>query len=244
MADDATFVRQLEQRLNGPARSDRVEVLNFGVSRSSILDRLATTEDLALTFSPNVVILFVNWREPVWVQQDLRKLLARHSDLRFDELRAILARHELPHGPAAGLPVPFALLRRQLAGLGVPVRMPEYELRIRLRDASTEAVRWAVTRFAERVRAAGAVPVIASLDVLADVPPAYPEIVEIGSAAGVDVIDLFHLFDDADRPALRIAPWDDHPNAAGHAMIADRLLRELVARRPSLGSARAAPPPQ
>jgi len=37
-----------------------------------------------------------------------------------------------------------------------------------------------------------------------------------------------NLAPEAERPALRVAPWDDHPNAAGHRMIADLLYRDLV----------------
>ena len=47
--------------------------------------------------------------------------------------------------------------------------------------------------------------------------------------AGLPVFDLFDVYPGAIVPALRVAPWDDHPNAAGHQLIADRLLRELTA---------------
>jgi len=48
------------------------------------------------------------------------------------------------------------------------------------------------------------------------------------AAAGIPLIDLFNVFPEAERPALRVAPWDDHPNATGHRMIADLLYRDLV----------------
>ena len=64
--------------------------------------------------------------------------------------------------------------------------------------------------------------------VIDDAPPQIPHLRAI-QAARLPVIDLFDVFPEAERPALRVAPWDDHPNAAGHRLIADRLYGQLLA---------------
>jgi hypothetical protein len=54
------------------------------------------------------------------------------------------------------------------------------------------------------------------------------------AAAGFVVLDLFDVYGpETGHDSLRVAEWDKHPNAAGHAMIAERLLDELR-RRPAL----------
>ena len=46
-------------------------------------------------------------------------------------------------------------------------------------------------------------------------------------AAGWTVLSLEGVYDGHDPDDLRIAPWDHHPNARGHALIADRLYDAL-----------------
>jgi hypothetical protein len=40
-------------------------------------------------------------------------------------------------------------------------------------------------------------------------------------AAGMETLDLVELWHGRDLTALRVAPWDRHPNAAGHRIMAD-----------------------
>ena len=47
-------------------------------------------------------------------------------------------------------------------------------------------------------------------------------------SAGTLLHDLLDVYGPPEgHAALMTAPWDAHPNAAGHALIADRLLAEL-----------------
>jgi hypothetical protein len=38
---------------------------------------------------------------------------------------------------------------------------------------------------------------------------------------------LIHLYDGQDLSAIRVAPWDNHPNAIGHRQIADAIYAQL-----------------
>ena len=62
-------------------------------------------------------------------------------------------------------------------------------------------------------------------------------------AAGFLVFDLFDLWEGRDKASLRIATWDDHPNAAGNRLIAERLFALIQRHRAELklGGALAAP---
>ena len=42
------------------------------------------------------------------------------------------------------------------------------------------------------------------------------------------VIDLSDVYAGHDESGVRLAEWDDHPNARGHELVAERLQRELL----------------
>ena len=56
-------------------------------------------------------------------------------------------------------------------------------------------------------------------------------------AAGMEPMDLSEMWRGQDVASLQVAPWDRHPNAAGHRLIADRVYELLsapgVLERPS-----------
>jgi hypothetical protein len=235
VADEEVFTARLQDHLNAAARGgERYEVLNFAVSRSNLLDRLHRLEAEALAFQPDVVLLAVNWREPRWLKEDLVEIMQAEGDLHYPEVRDIMHRYGAMEHSHAVLPVPTIGLRVRLASLGIQTRMPGFEREVRITRATDEIVHWALRRIADRARAAGAVPVMLGLDMVTDVPPDFPEILDWGRHSGYDVIDLFGLFDDQQREAMRLAPWNDHQNARGHELIAERLFRELEQRRERL----------
>jgi hypothetical protein len=57
-----------------------------------------------------------------------------------------------------------------------------------------------------------------------------PETLQIAKEAGFIVIDLSDVFDGEDLESIRLAEWDDHPNAKGHRLVADRLYQAIVQR--------------
>ena len=45
------------------------------------------------------------------------------------------------------------------------------------------------------------------------------------------MIDLGDVYEGQDLAAIRVAEWDQHPNARAHRLIAERLYGELLAQR-------------
>jgi hypothetical protein len=55
-------------------------------------------------------------------------------------------------------------------------------------------------------------------------PPQLPvRVLDDAAAVGMLVFNLLDLWQGHDANALRIAAWDNHPNAAGNRLIAERL---------------------
>jgi hypothetical protein len=50
----------------------------------------------------------------------------------------------------------------------------------------------------------------------------------IAAEAGFMVWDLSDVYKSQDPASIRVAEWDDHPNAKGHALVAARLYSLLT----------------
>ena len=62
----------------------------------------------------------------------------------------------------------------------------------------------------------------------------------VSHAGFANLLDMRNVYAGSDEKTLYLAEWDRHPNARGHAIIADALFRELTAR-PAILEHRAAP---
>ena len=67
-----------------------------------------------------------------------------------------------------------------------------------------------------------------------------PPMAKAARESGFAILNVDDVFTGRDARELTVAPWDYHPNAKAHAMIADRLFAELTARPELL---RPLPPP-
>jgi lysophospholipase L1-like esterase len=54
------------------------------------------------------------------------------------------------------------------------------------------------------------------------------EIAHLAEAAGFTVLDLSDVFEGHTAESLWRAEYDQHPNAKGHEVIADRLYKEMI----------------
>ena len=69
--------------------------------------------------------------------------------------------------------------------------------------------------------------VLALNAVIDDVPLQVPDLALMREQQ-LPVLDLFDVFPKAERPALRVSPFDDHPNVEGHRRVANRLYAEIL----------------
>jgi len=234
VADGETFEQLVEQRLNQaiPAGdAHRFEILNFAVDGYTLPQQLAMLEDRVLQFDPDMVIVNHYHRGRTMTEAYLGKITWKQIPV-CDDLRAILARSGIAQVDRGSVPVPTELGRALARSLGFNPRMPQGEFDARVRRISDEVNDWALERIATVVRDHGAVPAVLALNaVIDDVPTEVPNLAAIQRAQFL-MFDLFAVFPAADRHALRVAPWDDHPNRVGHELIANALYSELIGALP------------
>ena len=230
VADGAVFESVVEERLNrefsyGPFH--RFEILNFGVDGYSLPQQLALLEQRALAFSPDVVIVSHYRDNREMTQGFLLNAGSRGLVVADPDVERLLAGAGLRDMGTGGLPIPYAFLRRAAEHVGVQARMPYGEARSRAIRIADDVLAHSFSRFAEVMKKRGIAAVVLALNVVTDDVPEVPLRHEIDSA-GLPLMDLFDVYPADRRDAIRVAPWDDHPNAEGHKIIADALYRELT----------------
>lgn len=231
VSDGETFDALLEERLNEASLVEpytNVEVLNFGVDAHSVTQQVALLEDRVFEFSPDVVILTHHQRMRSVTESYILKIVGTRVWIRHDRLRDLIEKAGLDDGSHGTVPVPFPTARILATRLGLQPRMPGVEAEARARRIGGEVLAWSFERFAEVAASNGAVPLVLALNaVIDDAAPDVPDRQAI-TDAGLPLIDLFDVFPVAERHLLRVASWDDHPNAAGHRRVADHLYPAVV----------------
>ncbi|MDH4064595.1 MAG: hypothetical protein OEW19_09350, partial [Acidobacteriota bacterium] len=232
VADGETFEALAEESLNaelrpGPYR--RVEILNFGVDGYSLPQQVALLEDRVFRFEPDIVIATHYEDNAEMTEGLLLKVATLGVAISDPAIRQQMADGGLMSSGTSGVPIPFAWARALARAVGIESRMPFGEAHSRARRTAPIVLASSFARFAELTRAHGAAPAVLALNVVIDDVPREIPFKDAIDRAGLEVFDLFDVFPEARRPALRVAPWDDHPNAEGHRLIADRLVVELKA---------------
>lgn len=236
--DSEVFDNLLEQRIaSEPIGSRRhVEVMNFGVNGYALPQQLALLENQVFRFKPDVVILSESPFFRDGIARFLQRTLWDGNPIPYPELQSILASRGLYPLDTTGVAIPFSWVRRVAGLAGIDSRMTWHESRARIQAASLDVARWATKRMAAEIRADGAVPVLLAITP-ADPLPRYPDrwVEDFGRDARMIPLNLQHLYDGQDLSTLRVAPWDNHPNAAGHRLLADALYNELRRHAGELG---------
>jgi hypothetical protein len=207
---DEVFGTILEGRLNedGPVPSvARWEVLNFAVGGYTLIDQVALVRDKVFEFEPGVV-LFVS-----------------HTGMRARELERLA--EYLAEGTHERSPI----LQELLYALEVDPSLSPGEIRSQLRAQWNRLLDWTNREIVEASRRGNAVPVFVLLPKIRQSELLAPDrrMLDRAREAGFETILLDGVYGDWDPAAIRIAPWDYHPNALGHRLIASRLFDELVA---------------
>lgn len=226
VSDANTFTRVLEQRLNqGGHRNGhfRYEVLNFGVAGYALTQQLAMLYDRVLKFEPDAVFFTDTPRLAVPAIQHLVHTVQLQQTIPFPHFQRLIEQTGVAGLGHAGVPVLFDTGRAALESLGVRTRMPWLEAEQRLRHSVDRVVQLTFDYMSEGVRSRGAVPVFVALDIVTETPRQRVQALDAAAAAGLKVFNLFDIWSGRDPVAFRIAPWDNHPNAAANRLIAERL---------------------
>jgi hypothetical protein len=230
VADGETFETLVEDRLNrdfNHPQFERFEILNFAVEGQTAPEQVALLEDRVFAFEPDVVILTHYYPARSWTERYLTKVACSGSRPPAGQLATLLAREGLGQ-EERGIPIPFATARRVASWFGVESRMPSSECAARVRWVADSVVEWALQRFAAVTAEHGTAGIVLGLNSVIDHAPAtMPQSLAI-EKAGLPVIDLFDIYPKDGLAALRVAPWDYHPNDAGHRLIAEHLFEKLI----------------
>ena len=207
--ESETFEALLEARLN-QERAGRpyagYEILNFGVPNYSPLQQLVVLRK-ALDMAPQAVYYVATGYEA-----------SRAARYLTDVVRKQIA-------------IPYPYLRETVAKAGLDAGMDQDAMLRRLRPFQSEILAWTYAAMTQECRERGVIPVLVFLPHVEDGPwrETIPEILATAADAGFTVIDLDGVFRNHDPASVRVAEWDNHPNALGHRLVADRLYDALVA---------------
>jgi D-alanyl-lipoteichoic acid acyltransferase DltB (MBOAT superfamily)/acyl carrier protein len=202
VGDEETFASLYEDRLHGGGR--RYEVLSFAVAGYSALQDLYQLERKGLDFDPDAVVEVGHTHD---VDKAVRYLASVLHDRR---------------------PIPYRELGDLLDRAGARSGDARVVVERRLRPHRWEVLAWAYGAIVERCRRAGVAPVFVFLPLLeGDRRADVDRLLAIAAEAGFHVVDLGDVYAGHDVAELRLAPWDLHPNALTHRLIADRLVHRL-----------------
>lgn len=213
VADGHTFEALVESRLNEtpPGSFARYELLNYGVPGYQPPQQLVAFER-SLQMQPNAVIFVATGRE-----------LHRSATYLAEVVRK-------------GIEIPYAPLRAIVERAGLRADMDETAALKRLDAYRSEILAFVYKYIAGEAQVRGMRAVWVFLPQVREGPweEETPETIRIAREAGFVIINLADLYKGRDVAAIRLAEWDDHPNALGHQLIADRLLEGLHAHRDAI----------
>ena len=206
--DRQTFENLLEERLNRrSADGPRYEVLNFAVPGYGLLQATVVAEKVLPRFKPDIVIYFIHPGEG-------RRAIER-------------IRWALELGGKVGSDYEYVseIMKRSDARPELPA--PEFTHR--LLPYRKELIEWTYDRQVHAIRDLGAIPVFVFLPGVGrdfDGNELY-DLRRAAERAGAAALSLTDVYQGEDARELRLAEWDDHPNAHAHALIAEELYQEL-----------------
>jgi hypothetical protein len=216
VGDDQTYENVLEDRLNrdhAGGAYERFELLNFAVPGFGPSQKLWTF-DRALQFEPNAVIWEVHPTE-------LERLV-----------------HHLSRIIRAGVPIPYTDLKQVLeaeeltSGVGTRAKLWQ-----KAPDVLASIWRHVLSE-CERRGIALHIVLMPRVEDLRQDEASFAQLAGVAEEVGLSVIDLTKVYGPGDHSKLRIAAWDDHPNVAGHRILAAALydaLRRAPAWQAAMG---------
>lgn len=208
--NEETFENLVEDRLNegrGPAAYDRVEILNFSMAGFSVLQSTRVMDVKAVGFDPDMVLNVIHMNEDVMVRRALRAAIAQGRDLGYPWLKQIVRRSGARRG------------------------MSTVKIEQKLEPYMPEIMEHAMRTIAETSLRNGIVPVALYVPLTHEDPvrskPRRENLLEMTRHAGFHILSVEDAFQGRNRDDLAITPWDNHPNAFAHRLIADGIVSAL-----------------
>lgn len=198
----------LNERYSG-AGADRFEVLNLAYPGESILRGSSRLENQALDFEVDIAIYMSVTEETQFVVRNLRDVVKKETTNVDPFLLSIIEQAEVTSDMSAD------------------------EIQRRLRPYDNQLLEWGYSEFARFAEKHGIVPIVFVLPRTGDTVSQYNNEWEylsgIAREAGLTVVDLKGVYGPPqERNNLKLAPWDWHPNAKGHELLARRIFEDLT----------------
>jgi hypothetical protein len=209
VGDAETFEAVLEDRLNREplnAAFKHVELLNFGVPGYQPPQQLVAF-DKTSALQANALFYVATGRE-----------MRRSADYLAEVVRK-------------RLPIPYPTLQAIVDKSAVRADMDETTSFKSLEPYQAEILRAVYGLLVEQSLKRGIRPVWVFVPQVRAGPwqEETPAAMKIAQEAGFATIDLSDVYEGRDLASIRLAEWDDHPNALGHRLIADRLYAAIAA---------------
>ncbi len=209
VGDGETFEAVAEARLNReltPRTGLRYELLNFAMSSQHPTIQLALMERKVLDFAPHTALVIGHPKDLADVSDHIARQVVKGNAIPYDFMSEIALR------------------------AGVVQGMTVAEAVARLKPYESELVRGTYGRMVALARERGVRPfyVYVATPEYERPPREAAELIRLAREAGFTVLDLADVYEGHDPSVLQAAPWDKHPNAYAHRLIADRLVAELA----------------
>ncbi|MFN8548521.1 MAG: SGNH/GDSL hydrolase family protein [Candidatus Eisenbacteria bacterium] len=216
---DSMFEKLTEDHLNQEATSSgapKYELLNFAIAGYSPLHILYQFEHKVLGFDPNLVIYFGHSNDLDHAQRQCTRMVLKEVE------------------------TPYPAVRELVARAGIRPGMGSHESTRRMRPHDSELLTLIYARIVSDCRERGIVPIFAYLPGVTESAETWRardrvRVLQAAHDAGFTVLDLTGVFDGQDPSRLWITENDQHPNALGNRLIAERLCGILEARRGEFG---------
>ena len=216
--DDEVFENIVENHLNEEASiksGKKYEMLNFAVGGYHIIQNVKFTEEKIFEFSPDIVLYFAHPREDKRALDRAVKLFEDGIDLEFDFLRQVKQESGCQSG------------------------MSHNEIKKRLMPYGKQIIEWGYKRIVANCLKHNAKPIWVYLPTIDDIEneskDEVSKITKLAQDAGFKTISLAEVFKNYDIETIQVAPWDNHPNALGHRLIADLFYKRLIENQKQIG---------
>lgn len=202
-----TYENLAESRMNaehlfGP--SVRTEILNYGISGNHLFQSVAVADLKTPDHQPQILIYPAHANESHRALTSIFKAVATGRDLLYPELTELMAQ------------------------AGIAAGTTEAEFMDRLNPKSSEIVRMGYQKLAEIARSRGEDVIWMYVPTLDDnvLPGEQQELEQMARSMGFHILSLADAYRGKDPQSLTVAPWDTHPNKAGHELLAREWIRQ------------------